>query len=133
MKIEKTLSRNDTGETGSHMAGIHIPKGKEILSFFPNLDKRSKNPRVQLLFKDISGNMWPFTFIYYNNHFFGGTRNEYRLTGMTKFISEYNLKAGDRIVFSKYNTNLFINHIKKSVDDSSDTLRLGNTWKIIKM
>ena len=32
--VEKILSRNDTGETGGHQAGIHVPKKKEILSFF---------------------------------------------------------------------------------------------------
>ena len=29
--ISKVLSSNDTGETGSHQAGILIPKGGEIL------------------------------------------------------------------------------------------------------
>ena len=33
--IEKTLSKNDTGETGGHQAGILVPKEPDILGFFP--------------------------------------------------------------------------------------------------
>ena len=73
--IEKTLSRNDTGETGSHQAGIAIPKKKGILSFFPDLDNKIKNPRILLNFTDSSGKLWEFSFIYYNNKYFDGTRN----------------------------------------------------------
>jgi hypothetical protein len=42
---EKQLTANDTGETGAHQAGIHIPKSqKDLLSFLPPLDA-SKEPR----------------------------------------------------------------------------------------
>ena len=85
--IEKMLSRNDTGETGGHQAGILIPKKPEILSFFPSLNSEEKNPRLLITFHDHMGEQWSFYFIYYNNKFFGGTRNEYRLTGMTKYLN----------------------------------------------
>lgn len=99
-QISKVLSNNDIGETGSHQAGICIPKKNDILSFFPELDNRIKNPRETMVFTDRSGGRWKFNFIYYNNKFFGGTRNEYRLTGMIPFIRENNLKAGDTVVLS---------------------------------
>ena len=92
--ITKVLSKNDTGETGGHQAGILVPKDPNILAFFPPLDSSTKNPRVRLNFFDPQGSLWKFSFIYYNNYFFGGTRNEYRLTWMTALIRNYNLKAG---------------------------------------
>ena len=94
--ISKTLSPNDVGDTGAHQAGMHIPKQEEILSFFPALDTATKNPRCIMRFVDDAGSIWKFAFIYYNNKFFGGTRNEYRLTRMTPFINEHQLRAGLR-------------------------------------
>lgn len=98
--ITKTLSSNDSGETGGHQAGILVPKGGDVLDFFPDLGNEEKNPRVSLYFEDSAGKEWKFNFIYYNNKFFDpkGTRNEYRLTGMTAYIRENGLKAGDDII-----------------------------------
>lgn len=79
------------------MAGIHVPKKEEVLSFFPALDKTTLNPRCLMTFIDEEGLFWQFAFIYYNNKFFGGTRNEYRLTGMTAFFRQNNLKSGDTV------------------------------------
>jgi hypothetical protein len=99
--IEKTLSANDTGETVGHQAGILVPKDERILSFFPRLDATMKNPRTVLDITDDTGRDWAFSFIYYNNRFFGGTRNEYRLTGMTAFLREFNLKVGDKVILHR--------------------------------
>src|SRR5690242_8713672 len=95
--ISKVLSLNDTAETGAHQAGILVPKRAEILAFFPTLDGTLKNPRVMLRFLDTAGGAWDFAFIYYNNRFFGGTRNEYRLTRMTPFLRGHGLRAGDTV------------------------------------
>ena len=94
--ITKELSRNDTGETGGHQAGMLIPRDPEILLFFPKLDPKEYNPRHRLVFRDPLGSKWTFSFIYYNNRFFGGTRNEYRLTCMTPFIRAHNLRLAIR-------------------------------------
>lgn len=109
--ISKVLTMNDTGETGGHQAGICIPKKGDILTFFPDLGTEEKNPRVALYFTDESGKKWKFYFIYYNNKFFDekGTRNEYRLTGMTAFFREHGLKAGDTV---------FLRHLP----DGNDTI-----------
>lgn len=69
--IEKTLSANDLGITGSHQAGMLIPKQEDLLSFFPTLDASSNNPRVTLHFMDSTNFCWKFNFIYYNNKFRG--------------------------------------------------------------
>jgi len=90
--ISKLLSQNDAGQTGGHQAGILIPKSGGILDFFPVLNINEKNPRIQIVFTDETDRKWEFNFIYYNSKLFGGTRNEYRLTGMTFYIHQNNLK-----------------------------------------
>jgi len=133
--IEKMLSRNDTGETGGHQAGILIPKKPEILSFFPELNNEEKNPRFLITFHDHMGEQWSFSFIYYNNKFFGGTRNEYRLTGMTRYMNAYNLKSGDTLTLSRdvngfYSVKYQKDGVKKI---GSGPLKLSNSWKVVKL
>ncbi len=133
--IEKILSRNDTGETGGHMAGILIPKKSEILSFFPELDREKKNPRFLITFHDHLGEKWSFSFIYYNNKFYGGTRNEYRLTGMTRYMNVYNLKSGDTLTLSRDKDGFYSVKYRKdgAQKAGSGPLKLGNSWKVIKI
>lgn len=100
--VSKLLSANDVGGNGTHQAGILVPKGDAaILAFFPPLDPSVKNPRTTIRMSDGTGGSWPFNYIYYNNKFFGGTRNEYRLTGMTRFLRELGAKEGDTLVFAR--------------------------------
>lgn len=128
--IEKTLSSNDTGETGSHQAGLCVPRDPEVLAFFPKLDPKVKNPRAPLDVLDETGREWTFSFIYYNNCFFGGTRNEYRLTCMTPFFREFNLKAGDTILLRRESLHtLRITYRRATL--TSKIIQLSSTWKII--
>jgi hypothetical protein len=133
--ITKILSRNDTGETGGHQAGILIPREERLLAFFPGLDGKSKNPRHELTFRDPSGQNWIFAFIYYNNRFFGGTRNEYRLTRMTSFIRAHNLRLGDEVTLSRDAGNAYhVNYKRsKSAGGDSKTLKLGTSWREIRI
>ena len=132
--IAKSLSANDTGESGGHQAGILVPKDPEILGYFPTLDKKQKNPRHKMLFMDESKAEWEFTFIYYNNKFFGGTRNEFRLTGMTRFIREKGLKEGDELIFhSDPDKGKTIRCKKMSQVASSGAIKLKGKWKVIKI
>ena len=132
--ITKELSRNDTGETGGHQAGMLIPRDPEILLFFPKLDPKEYNPRHQLVFRDPLGSKWTFSFIYYNHRFFGGTRNEYRLTCMTPFIRAHNLRAGDKITLSRDEENRFhISYGRKNESTSDGRLKLGTSWRIVKL
>ena len=132
--ITKILSPSDIGITGSHQAGILVPKVPEILSFFPALSQRAKNPRHTLSFMDDDElTTWDFQYIYYNNKFFGGTRNEYRLTGMTKYLRAKTAEAGDEVAFSRdTHGGLRISHrrIKSSVRES-DVITLSGGWKVI--
>ena len=142
--ITNTLSFHDSGETGGHQAGICIPKGGEVLRFFPDLGNEEKNPRVSLHFVDSSGKVWKFNFIYYNNKFFDskGTRNEYRLTGMTAFFKENGLKAGDDITLIHNDDDTYTIQYKRQnkpnvtvikTEDGKERKRLsiGSDWKII--
>lgn len=131
--ISKVLSPNDTGETGGHQAGMLIPKGGEILEFFPDLNTEEKNPRTYLYFIDDVNKRWKFNFIYYNNKFFGGTRNEYRLTGMTAYIRQNNLKTGDTIILTRDNNGILSIRCERqnSVASNTPKLVITGTWKVV--
>lgn len=135
-QISKTLSANDVGSTGGHQAGMLIPKDPRILSFFPKLDPQTKNPRSHLVFEDDAGQKWTLAFIYYNNRLFGGTRNEFRLTHLTKFIRENGLVEGDEIVLSRReNGGLAIKVRRASAVAAEESgrlvLKLGSGWKVV--
>ena len=100
----KILSANDVGATGSHMAGIAIPKGDgELLSFLPKLDSSNLNPSAWIDCEIQDGLTLKLRYIYYNNrmHSPTGTRNEYRITHLTKFLRDSNAKEGDYFEISK--------------------------------
>ena len=101
--FEKELTANDTGETNAHQAGIHIPKGqKDLIKFMPELDPSVKNPDAWLVATDDAGFEWKFRYIHYNNkhHSDGGTRDEYRITHMTKALRTLGARAGDTLSIS---------------------------------
>jgi hypothetical protein len=136
VQVTKELSANDIGATGTHQAGILVPKAPEILSFFPTLNRRSKNPRAALVVREKrDGTRWIFNFIYYNNAFFGGTRNEYRLTCMTKYLRATGARVGDELVFSKNEEASILVDLQRSRSPASvdelGTLVLGSGWRII--
>ncbi len=138
-RVTKILSANDTGQTGAHMAGILVPRRDRLLAFFPSLDVREKNPRCELDFVDDSKVRWTFAFIYYNNRFFGGTRNEYRLTGMTEFLRRHNARAGDTVVLARDAQGAYrigIEHAEPSAantEGTSSRLKLGTSWRVIEI
>ncbi|MGA8122281.1 type II restriction endonuclease [Rouxiella badensis] len=78
----KRLSANDTGASGGHQVGIYVPSVIiEIL--FPSINHvNEKNPDA-FLNTNFSSHQCSGTkarAVYYNNKFFGGTRNEKRIT-----------------------------------------------------
>ena len=102
---KKVLTKNDTGETGGHQGGITIPKkNSDLLNFFPQLDKKKFNPEEWITCVDPDGNEWDMRYVYYNGKTFTprlSTRNEYRITYMTKFFKKWNAKSQDFIVFEE--------------------------------
>ena len=90
--IEKILTPNDLGKTGSHQMGIAV--SKKLLPFFPPLDETKKNPDCHITIVDKKdGETFLWRFIHYNNklHSVHGTRDEYRLTGtgISHFLNKY--------------------------------------------
>lgn len=77
----KRLSANDTGATGGHQVGLYIPSNI-VEKLFPSINHtRELNPSV-FLTAHVSSHDCPDTqarAIYYNNRYFGKTRNEKEL------------------------------------------------------
>lgn len=120
---EKLLTKNDTGETGAHQAGILVPKSdKDLILFFPELDKGTFNPDCWINCIDEDGETWKFRYIYYNGKSLSppqSTRNEYRITHMTKYFSKWGASSGDSVLFtSTTKENTFRISIKKSEEQS---------------
>ncbi len=131
--VEKELSETDTGEASTHQAGMLVPKTGDVMNFFPKLDEKIKNPRAVIDVVDETGREWSFNFIYYNNKFFSGTRNEYRLTGMTEFIREFNLKAGDFIILERISDRYSrIRYRRHNAPVKGGVLKLGQSgWRVV--
>lgn len=92
----KRLSENDVGETNSHQAGFLVPKEFVKNGLFEELTTGTLNPRLKLRIVDLSDESEFYaSYIFYNNRFFGGTRYEYRLTGLTRWMKNQGLKSGD--------------------------------------
>jgi hypothetical protein len=134
--ICKKLSANDVGLTGSNQAGILVPKVPAVLSFFPELGAETKNPRAQLLVREVgNGAKWHFNFIYYNSRLFGGTRNEYRLTCMTQYLRAFGAKVGDELSFSKdEHGSIYVQYARATgavALNEDGVLVLSSGWKVI--
>ncbi len=96
ISIRKRLTANDVGATGSHQAGVLIPK-MFATEFFPALDVAVVNPSAWLTITAVDiGEAYQWRFIYYNTAVLGvGSRNEYRLTHATHFLRQSHARVGD--------------------------------------
>ena len=130
-KLGKTLSQNDLGKNNSHQAGFHIPKSIVQLDFFPKLPADVINPRLRLKCVDtVDGRIFFASYIHYNSKRLGlGTRDEYRITGLTTFIRANGLLPGDRIIFLKSAPLSFSLQVEK-VERSAKTLS-SESWLAI--
>lgn len=133
----KTLSANDVGATGAHMAGILVPKGNgELLAFLPSLDATMLNPSAWIECETPDGTILPLRFIYYNNrlHVPTGTRNEYRITHLTKFLRDAAAQKGDAFEISKEEGQEFyrirvIRTSKAKSDEEPIRIKITTGWK----
>ena len=107
LRVQKTLSPNDMGDTRSHQAGIHVPK--TLAHFFPALDESALNPRSSLRLRNGQGASGTCTYIHYNNSVVSdGTRDEYRITRIRSFLAECGARTGDTIEFSRVGSNEYL-------------------------
>ena len=100
------------------------------------LDSEVKNPRKTVWICGPDNVEYSFNFIYYNNELFGGTRNEYRLTGMTGFLRHNDLCEGDILVFKREmdgRRTLEIRRKERSLQHSDqNVIKLTGNWRVIK-
>ncbi|RAP40416.1 restriction endonuclease [Rhodovulum viride] len=137
----KTLSANDVGTTGGHMGGILVPKGDgELLAFLPKLDPSVLNPCAWIDCKTPEGDILRLRFVYYNNrlHAPKGTRNEYRITYLTKFLRDAGAKEGDTFEITKdndadhYSIRVITREMAEQALDDDDgpvRIKLATGWR----
>ena len=126
----KILRGNDTGATGSHQAGVAIPKSnRELLDFFPFLNPKEDNPDAWITCIDPNQEKWEMRYIYYNGKLTGkSTRDEYRLTHTTKFLSLWGAKTGDKMVFeSTSQCGVYLISIQDQKETDSSEEKRGAT------
>lgn len=121
----KQLTANDIGITGGHQAGICIPRtNTDLVEFFPSLNKEQFNPDIWITCVDPAGEEWKMRYIYYNGKTFNppkSSRNEYRLTWMTKFFRKWDVGKDDSVVFESTDDFLTFN-IRIIKSDTSETI-----------
>lgn len=135
-EVRKILTANDLGLTGSHQAGIAIPKDPSILSFFPPLDATEYNPDCTLtVATPQTGHYWELRFIYYNSRIHGqGTRNEYRLTGTTRMLRALSASVGDLISFRRSrlgDIDVVVHEGNGPISSPPAERMLSNGWRMI--
>lgn len=98
-RLRKRLTANDLGVTGSHQAGLHIPKS--VAGFFPELNSEALNPDSWFAVEDGAGAAHRWRFIHYNNGVVAnGTRDEFRVTYVREFLIGQLAKPGDVLELS---------------------------------
>ena len=137
-QVSKILSANDLGLTGSHQAGILVPKDERILRFFPRLPDDRLNPsKIISCSIPALSRYCEFRFIYYNNKIVGGgTRNEYRLTRMTASLRDLGAHVEDILIFSKDSAGRISLELDRrrdtaTVESLATEYRLQSGWKIV--
>ncbi|MET3917555.1 hypothetical protein ABID97_004337 [Variovorax sp. OAS795] len=138
--FRKTLSANDVGATGGHQGGVLIPKTNlELLAFLPELEPTIKNPDAWIDCIDEISKPRRFRFVYYNNSLHGenGTRNEYRITYMTRYFRECGARTGDTFEISrgKGQVRYSIRVVKQQVvppaksEEDRVRIKISSTWQ----
>lgn len=139
-KLYKILTRNDTGETHSHQSGITIPKLVADSGIFPDLGIDELNPREEVIFFDEENRAWSFQYIYYNDVFFGKSRekshNEHRLTCVREYIVENKIKSGDLIWFGmdeKGVRHIGYQKVEEPPKEKRTLIKLTGNWRTVKI
>jgi hypothetical protein len=132
-RVTKRLTANDIGDTGGHQAGITIPKAGPMIAFFPRLDVREFNPRATLRAIDFHTNdMFDLEFIYYNGRLLGrSTRNEYRLTGLSRFLRRNDAVVGDLLRIEREDELIWLSIQRLIVDEYSsisNERHINDSW-----
>ena len=132
-RLRKTLTPNDVGATGSHQAGVHVPKS--LVSFFPSLDPSALNPDAWLHI-EAQGATHRWRFIHYNNGVVGsGTRDEYRLTHVATSFRALGAAAGDVLELVRVGapTSYSCRLVQTERDTAVLVLSTDGPWHVVQM
>lgn len=129
-RLRKTLTANDVGATGSHQAGIHVPKS--LLRFFPDLVRSTLNPDAWLVIS-IGNESHRWRFIHYNNAVVAsGTRDEYRLTHVTKSLRGSGAAAGDTLELARIENRTYsLRVIQAGRESEVLVLSADGPWRVV--
>lgn len=128
--LQKTLTANDVGETGSHQAGIHVPDA--LASFFPALPEDLLNPDAWLEVEDELGIRHPWRWIHYNNRVVGsGTRDEYRLTHTSSYLGAAGAREGDILELEVAGAHRYRASIRSKPQSGVLVLSTAGAWRTI--
>ena len=134
LRVQKTLSPNDMGDTRSHQAGVHVPKA--LVGFFPSLNESILNPRSSMRLQSEQGVIGICTYIHYNNKVVRDrTRDEYRITRIRSFLTECGARTGDTIEFNRVGDSQYLVTIVASeTRPIADTVvvDLASGWKTVR-
>lgn len=131
-QVTKVLTPNDVGTTGSHQAGITVPKTGDMLEFFPALDATDYNPRAHLQgFDEAHSVDFPLTYVYYNGKLHGrSTRNEFRLTGLSSFFTRNQAEVGDILKIKRLRSFEYQLALLKTVPQKADIFEESTSFTI---
>ena len=134
-ELHKALTPNDLGLTGSHQAGIAVPK--HMVQHFPPLDPSMYNPDCWISVEDNNSVIYAWRYVYYNNrlHSPNGTRNEYRLAHVRGYLNSVIAAPGDVLAIQfidqlSVRVHLIPNKEDLILADGELVINLGN-WRVI--
>lgn len=130
--LQKTLTPNDIGRTGSHQAGIHVPLG--IADYFPTLLEEVLNPSTWITVVGEGGQRWRWRWIYYNNALHGhGTRNEYRLTHTASFLKGSGANSGQVLELERLENGEFAARVRGQPRSGVLVLSTNGNWRTVRL
>ncbi len=130
--LRKVLTRNDVGTTGSHQAGIHIPK--DLARYMPLLDESRKNPECAIEVSS-GATSWRWRYIHYNSKVIGdGTRDEYRLLQVAAFMRLAEPQSGDTLELVITGTRTLTARItRQPAADGALVLVTAGPWRVLRL
>lgn len=130
--LRKRLTANDLGTTGSHQAGLHIPKS--LAEFFSALDGTALNPSVWLNVSANDGTEFRWRFVHYNNGIVkAGTRDEYRITYVRDYLRSVGATVGDVIELKRNENGKFdASVLSKGMEGDVLVLRTSGPWAMVR-
>ena len=135
-KVQKLITANDIGLTGSHQAGILIPK--TLTWFFPLLDEHTLNPDRWLTVTTGYGDSHLSRYIHYNNKIVTekGTRDEFRITRIVPALRSAGASAGSVVEFARQSMDEYTLDVvqtdNRNSEDDPIVIDLSKPWKVVR-